>query len=109
MTFKTEINTDVDVFVNFDEFAKTVTYTAVGQSGSNIYAVVERNAIFQEPYVRGMLTALANIYVKKSDVSNPQFGDVFEFDGEVWELDPSRGVFYEDDNLYHIGLERRMG
>lgn len=108
MTLKSQMITDLDVFVNFDEFAKTVSYTPVGGVAVDIDAIVIRMAIFQESYVRGVNTAHSDVIVKNIDVSNPQFGDLFEFDSDTWELDPSRGVIYEDENMVRIGLERRL-
>jgi hypothetical protein len=109
LTFKDQMESDLSAFFNTNEFAETVSYTAVGGAAANITAVVERNAVFQEPYVRGPNTAHADIFVTKGQVSNPQFGDLYVFDSYTWEMDPSRGVIYEDDNIYQIGLERRMG
>jgi hypothetical protein len=100
--------TDLSTFFNSDEFAESVTYTPTGGSQATIAAVVIRDASFQEAYVRGPDTAHAEIWVKKSQVTNPQFGDVYYFDTQYWEVDPSRGVIYEDDNVMRIGLERRM-
>lgn len=99
---------DMSVFFSADEFAETLSYTATGGLAADITAQVVRAHPFQEPYVRGENTAHAEIYVKKSQVANPQFGDLYYFDSQYWEMDPSRGVIYEDDNVYRIGLERRM-
>ena len=108
MTLKTQMTTDLAVFFNTDEFAENVTYTPTGGEAATIPAIVERDDPFQEAYVRGEETATCQIHVKKSDVATPQFGDTFAFDSQTWELDPSRGVMYEDDNILTIGLERRM-
>ena len=108
MTLKTQMATDLSVFFNSNEFAESVTYTPSGGSGTTITALVFRSEDFQETYVRGPDTARAEIWVKKSQVTNPQFGDVYSFDSQYWEMDPSRGVIYEDDNVLRIGLERRM-
>lgn len=40
MTLKSQMITDLDVFVNFEEFAKTVSYTAVGEAAVDIDAIV---------------------------------------------------------------------
>jgi hypothetical protein len=101
---------DLSIFFNLSEFAETIVYTASGGSPVNVTAVVIRNIILEEPYVRGGNTARSEIYVKKSEVDNPKFGDTFTFDQQTWELDPIRGVMYndEDDDIFKIGLERNL-
>lgn len=101
---------DLSIFFNLGEFAETIVYRATGAAAVNVTAIVIRNIILEEPYVRGEKTARAEIFVKKSDVDNPQFGDTFTFDQQTWELDPIRGVMYndEDDDVFKIGLERRL-
>src|SRR5574343_1499986 len=86
------MTTDLSVFFNSDEFAETVSYTAIGAAAANITAIVERDAIFQESYVRGPDTAKCTIRVKRSEVSNPQHGDEFAIincvntSALLWEL-----------------------
>lgn len=101
---------DLSIFFNLGEFAETIVYTALGGSSVNVTAVVIRNIVLEEPYVRGDKTARAEIYVKKSEVDNPRFGDTFTFDRQTWELDPIKGVMYndEDDDVFKIGLERNL-
>ena len=107
MTLKTQITSDLCAFFNTDEFAETVSYTAVGGAAVDITAMVERGNPLQEPYVRGEETATCEIWVKVSEVSDPQYGDLFVFDSETWEFDPVRGVIDQDDDVLVIGLVRR--
>lgn len=109
MTLKTQMTTDLAVFYNTDEFAETVSYTAIGGAAVNITAIVTRQGSHMEPYVRGMVTAAAIIEVQKSEVSAPQHGDIYVFDSQTWEMDPDidGGVIYEDDEEYQIALRRR--
>lgn len=107
MTLKDQITSDLATFFNTDEFAETVSYTPLGGAAVDITAVVTRDNPFQEPYVRGEETATSEIAVQKSEVSDPQYGDLFTFDSETWEFDPVRGVVREDDDTYLIGLVRR--
>jgi len=120
MTFKDKITSDLSTFFNTDEFAETITYTAVDGIDTDIIAVVERDNRFQEPYVRGEETATYEITVKKSDVPDPQHGDIFSIptkrwdydedivtESETWELDPVRGVIGQDENTVTIALIRR--
>lgn len=106
--FKAQIITDLSVFFNLEEFAETVSYTASGQAAIDVTAIIIRDTVFQEPYIRGPHTAHADLYIKKSEIAEPRFGDTFTADEEIWELDPSRGVFYEDNNVMVVGLERRL-
>ena len=107
MTFKTQMTTDLSVFFNSDEFAETVSYTAIGGAAVDITAIVTHEGAHQEPYVRGPSTAIGSIMVKKSDVSNPQHGDTYAFDSQTWEHDPESGVVYEDDQIHEIAIRRR--
>jgi hypothetical protein len=95
-------------FFDVDEFMDVVSYTAVGGAPVNINTIITRDEIFQEPYVRGPRLATAKVHVKKSEVSNPQFGDTYTYESYTWEVDPNRGVIYEDANVFVIALERRM-
>jgi len=107
MTLKTQMTSDMSAFFNTDEFAEDVTYTAVGQAGATIPAIIDRDSSFLEPYVRGRDTATCEISVKKSDVATPKYGDTFTFNSETWDYDAERGVIYEDDDTLIIGLVRR--
>ena len=104
MTFEAQLTTDLSVF--FNEFAETVTYTAIGGIASSVTAIVTREGDAQEPYVRGPLTATATVLVKKSDVATPRHGDIYAFDSQTWEHDPGRGVVYEDAQVHEIALRR---
>jgi hypothetical protein len=106
MTLKTDIRDDLSVFFNADEFSELVTYTPKGRIGVSILAIVYRGNPFQEPYVRGEDTATCEVEVKAGDVSSPQYGDTFNFGGDVWEFDPTRGIIRTDEYTHLIGLIR---
>lgn len=106
MTLASQITTDLASFFNTDEFAETISYTAIGGIAINITAIVTREGDVQEPYVRGPLTATATVLVKKSNVATPQHGDTYTFDSQTWEHDPGRGVIYEDAQVHEIALRR---
>ena len=108
MTLKTLLASDLNSFFNTDEFAEDITYTAKGEDGATISAIVMRDSPLQEPYIRGSETATCEIIVKVTDVATPQNGDTFTFDSEIWEFDPGNGVIYQDDDIRHILLERRL-
>ncbi|MGB2808000.1 MAG: hypothetical protein WBC22_09675 [Sedimentisphaerales bacterium] len=120
MTFKDQMTSDLSVFFNTDEFADTVSYTSIDDIAKDITIVPTRSNPFQEPYVRGEETATCEIEVKKSEVTHPQYGDIFTIpsrvwaydatittESEVWEFDPVRGIISQDDDTYLIGLVRR--
>ena len=107
MTLKTQMSTDLSVFFNADEFAETVSYTAIGGAAVDITAIVTREGAHQEPYLRGPSTAIGSIEVQKSEVPNPQHGDIYVFDSQTWEHDPESGVTYEDSQIHVIALRRR--
>ena len=107
MTLKEQMLADMPIFYNDDEFAEEVDYTPVGGAETQITAIVDRDYSFQEPYLRGPDTATALISVQKSEVVNPQYGDIFGFDSQVWELEPTNNVVYEDEEEYEIMIIRR--
>ena len=107
MTLNIQLTTDLPVFFNTDDFAETVSYTALGGVAANITAIVTREGTHQEPYVRGPVSATATVLVKKSDVATPQHGDTYTFDSQTWEHDPESGITYEDAQIYEIALRRR--
>lgn len=109
MTLKTQIAADLPVFFDRDiGFARYVGYYPVSGGSALVTAVVEQDEEHQEPYVRGLSVAKATIHVQKSEVSDPQRGDRYVWADESWEMDPIRGVIYEDSLVYTIGLEKRM-
>lgn len=107
MTLKTQMTTDLAAFYNEDEFAESIDYTPLGGAQIGITAIIDREYSHQEIYIRGPDTAMALISVRKSEVSNPQYGDTFAFDSQTWELQPEHGVSYEDDEEYEIMIVRR--
>jgi len=106
MSFSSQLTDDLSIFFNTDEFAETITYTAIGGGGVSIAAIVTREGEGQEPYVRGIFTATALVLVKKSEVATPRHGDIYAFDSQTWEHDPGRGVVYEDAQLHEVALRR---
>ena len=108
MTLKTQMAADMPTFSNDDEFSEEIGYTAAGESLATIDAIVDRSGAQLEEYVRGPVTAIITISVKKVDVPNKAYGDTFTIDGNVWNFEPTSGVIYEDDNVVQISLERDM-
>lgn len=108
LTLKGQMASDLSVFFDQDGFSDTVSYTPIGGVAVDINAIITRDEIFQEPYVRGPRLASAKLHVQKWEVSNPQFGDTYTFETYTWEMHPNQGVIYEDDNVFIVAVERRM-
>jgi hypothetical protein len=106
MALAIEDSDGLDAIFDTGVFAETVSYTPTGGEAKNITVVVDRDFQNQEPYVRGMDTAMAMLACKKSEVSNPQINDIFTFDSQTWELDPERGVVYEDASIVEVVVRR---
>jgi hypothetical protein len=88
MTLASQMAAAFDATYNTDEFAESVDYTPKGGAKKTITAIVSRVGPSQEPYVRGEATARAVVRCRKSEVTNPQQGDLFEFDSADWYVDP---------------------
>ncbi len=107
MTLKDQIGTDfAATALNVNEFATAVTYTPTGGAGTSINALISRDEPFQEPYVRGDNFAICQIAVAVTDVSNPQHGDKYTFDGSDWQHDPSQEVITDTPYFFIISLRR---
>jgi len=70
MTFRAQLSTDADVFLNTDEFAETINYTPKGAAKiSDIQAVIFRQELDSSAGDRNTrFQRQAVIYVKRSDV-----------------------------------------
>jgi hypothetical protein len=82
MTFRSQLSTDADVFLNTDEYAETVDYTPKGASKiTGIQAVVFReleDTRSSDRHKRFQRRAI--IYIKRSDVATVTKGfDTVEF------------------------------
>ncbi len=102
---------NVDDFFDTDEFAESITYTAKGAAAKSVYAIVDMSDEFQEPYDgSGSRFAHAEVTVKRSEVTAPGTGDIFtggNLESYSWEIDPERGVFHKDTNVFQIALRRQ--
>jgi hypothetical protein len=84
MTLAADLAADLATFFDTDEFAKTITYTPSGGAGVSISAIREEMdpSIMSEAPPGDSMTLL----VKSADVTNPQRGDAFTIDSEIWYL-----------------------
>jgi len=77
MTFQDLLSSDLARFFNADEFAETISY-----NGSNVPAIF---AYSENPDDVGDATqAVAEIYVKTSDVAAPNYRDVVIIGATTW-------------------------
>ena len=103
MTFATQTTSDLDVFFNSDEFAKAVTYTPAVGDAANIYGIIEYE---QDDNLRPDASMLkdATLYVKKSDIADPDYFDTVTIAGTTWKIrhaDPS-----DDDLIWILKIHR---
>ena len=73
-------------FINTDEHAETITYTAYGQSAVYISAIVNEDLPHQEDYERGLQFATAEVTAHESEVANPNTRDIYTFHGYTWHV-----------------------
>ena len=96
MTLKTQMTSDLSTFFNTDEFAETVSY-----NGSDISGVVDFGEDLNEQ--SDGLQAVATLYIKKSDVADPNYRDTVVIDSVTWRV--SR-VSEGDGAVWKLGLTR---
>lgn len=90
MTLKTQMNDDVStVFLNTDDFAEAITYTADGESPTSINAVVERNedTALDAFDTEHRQEQRISITVSTTDVSSFSRDDTFTIDSDLWLVD----------------------
>lgn len=84
MSLKTQMTNDLTTFFNTDEFADTITYIPVDGLPVSITAFFgDQNATLQDPEPPGDSII---IFVKTSEVENPQYKDQFIINSESWYL-----------------------
>ena len=91
MSLSELITADLASQFNTDHFAETITY-----NGSSIPAIVDYTALPFAHYFNG---SAAVIWVKKSDVSEPDYRDTVVIGGNTWKVysEEGRGVVKEGD------------
>ena len=90
------MTSDLSTFFNTDEFAETVSY-----NGSDISGVVDFGEDLNEQ--SDGLQAVATLYIKKSDVADPNYRDTVVIDSVTWRV--SR-VSEGDGAVWKLGLTR---
>ena len=90
--------TDTSVFFNTDEFADSATY-----NGSGIAVVLCADSDGADS-----IGTTAMLYVKKSDVAAPAYGDTVVLGGNTWRVDQNKdGAGYKEDGyVWHLPLVR---
>jgi len=104
MPFADAITTDLSVFFNTDEFAKSVTYTPLNREGTTIPIIIaSSDESLQSPQPAGdQLVILA----RESDVAspNPQ-GDTFTIDSETYYLTKNEAG-PKPDGIWRLRISR---
>lgn len=108
MTLKDKMTADMSVFFNNDEFAYEWSYTPTGGVLKPVDVIPFKDGALQEPYVRGKEVAECFIFVQNSQVSNPQYRDIFNDGVYDWEFNPELGVTYLDNDMATIELRRDL-
>jgi len=70
-----------NVFLNTNDFAETITYTASGEGAASISAVVKYENDEADP---GSTAKKAILRVKQSDISEPTYRDSVVIDSKTW-------------------------
>lgn len=96
----------MDDFLDTDEHAETVSYTAVGEDAADITAIVNDDFPRQEDYDRGVRFAMATLEVHNSQVATPKAGDLYTFHGHTWEL--SSDGYQRSGDFYTVNLVRLL-
>lgn len=98
---------DMTVFFNVSELATGVTYTANGTTVTAISAIFDRTSVDLQEHDRGDPIAMAEIVVKKSDVTYHRMDSYESKAGEIWHPAPN-GIIHEDESIYIIELMREV-
>ena len=96
MTLKTQMTSDLATFFNTDEFADMVSY-----NGSDIDGVVDFGEDLNEQ--TDSLKAMATLYIKKSDVVDPDYRDTVVIDSVTWHVS---NVQEGDSDVWKLNLTR---
>lgn len=96
MTLKTQMTSDLATFFNTDEFADTVSY-----NGSDILGVVDFGEDLNEQ--TDGLQALATLFVKKSDVADPNYRDTVVINSVTWHVS---NVQEGDSDVWKLGIKK---
>lgn len=96
MTLKDQITSDLSTFFNADEFAETVSY-----NGSDISGVVDFGEDLNEQ--SDGLQAVATVFVKKSDVVDPDYRDTVVIDTVTWHVS---NIQEGDSDVWKLNITR---
>jgi hypothetical protein len=88
-----------------DGMTDTVTYTATGQSGVSISAIVHEEATEVRSYDDGQKTTRTiEVMCLTSDVTSPSKKDTFTIGGETWQVDDEMPTRNENAGTITIPL-----
>jgi hypothetical protein len=96
MTFATDINSDLSVFFNTDEFAEEVTY-----AGTDINALIYYGERLDER--SGALVSTCTLSIQVSDVTTPAYRDTVVIGSATWTVTK---INNGDANIWEITAEK---
>ena len=101
MTLKTQIEDDLDIFLNTDEFAETISY-----NGSSISAIFSsKKNLDNDTEVKGGDTSMAKaiLIVKVSDIASPAYRDTVIRSNVTWKI---RDIEFGDGYIWKLNIYR---
>lgn len=98
MTLSDQLTTDLAVFFNTDEFARSVTY-----AGNAIDALVVYDENLDAAGSRGSAMARGHLVVKVSDVPAPVYRDTVVIGSDTWRV---RRIIYGDGQIWKLEIYR---
>lgn len=115
MTFKSQLDDDaVNVFLNSDEFAESITYTPSGGSPKTIKAVVSRERVDPDSQARGnVLINQAEIHIAKDSTygvasvskgaDKVSFPAIIGGSNSTWLV---IDIIKHDDGMFHLLVQK---
>jgi len=94
MALKSFLSADLSLFFNTDEFAETVSYN--GQDISAIFTSYKDQEERHSDFIKAELT------VKFSDITSPQYRDKVVIDGVTWRVSD---IIAYDEYIYKIEIQ----
>ena len=86
MTLKDQIITDLDVYVNPDEFGDAITYTPTGGDAVTIYGIFDADYSAFSPFDGEVATSEPSVLCKTSDVAAIKTNEPMVIEGVTYRI-----------------------
>ncbi len=103
MAFRDNVASDLDLFLNGDDFATPVLYIGSGGVSKEILAVFLTKTDLLMEGIGGVESSLPAVLVKRSDVDGIANGDLFEIEGVRYTVIQTE---YRDDLILKAYLSK---